>query len=131
MAVSFNVNSILEIQADCLDFNTMCMYPQVHIYFFLGFERLLVPLLLLEELELEDEREELPELLEEDRDDDLDELLSEELKINTIQEIGDVASPTEASSAGVRPAARSVAEGFAGRLPRRTVTALRRRQRWT
>lgn len=37
-------------------------------------------LLLLDELEDEDDRDELPELLDEDRDDDRDELLSDELQ---------------------------------------------------
>lgn len=48
-------------------------------YFFFGLERSLLLLLLLDELELDDDRDELPELLEEDRDVDLEELLSEEL----------------------------------------------------
>lgn len=49
-------------------------------YFFLALERSLLLLLLLDELEDEDDRDELPELLDEDRDDDRDELLSDELQ---------------------------------------------------
>lgn len=47
-------------------------------YFFLGLERSLL-LLLLDELEEVEERDELPLLLDDDRDEDRDELLSEEL----------------------------------------------------
>lgn len=50
-------------------------------YFFLGLERSWLLLLLLEELELLEERDELPELLDDERDDDRDELLSDELEI--------------------------------------------------
>lgn len=47
------------------------------IVFFLGLERPLLLLLLLDELDDEDERDELPELLDDDREDDLEELLDE------------------------------------------------------
>lgn len=50
-------------------------------YFFLGLDRSWLLLLLLEELELLEERDELPELLDDERDDDRDELLSDELEI--------------------------------------------------
>lgn len=41
-------------------------------------------LLLLEELEEDEEREELPELLDDERDDERDELLSDELKYRIV-----------------------------------------------
>lgn len=62
-------------------FTLLSMAMERGTYFFLGLDRSWLLLLLLEELELLEERDELPELLDDERDDDRDELLSDELEI--------------------------------------------------